>query len=245
MSLKKVFKLVAINLIAYDLKQGENAGKKQYRKECKLKRYERSAFSGKMVPATMNADATVSFFPQRFNRQGEVVDNEIYKNLSEYLEEQMFVTTKRFTTSPFNFASDAEDAEPREQLTVTVTYEESDTDATIQNRLVKQAEYQLRGTQVAGGHSVDIVEDGVRVGVSASETEWSARREEAQAKADSLRGNGGNTDNNSNPEPLTFDAQKVEDAFVAANPEATEDEIIAHLEAEEAAFNENAVQGAE
>lgn len=240
MSLKKVFKLVAINLIAYDLKQGENAGKKEYRKECQLKRYERSAFSGKMVPATMNASATVSFFPQRYNRQGELVDNEIYKNLSEYLEEQMFVTTKRFTTSPFNFPSDAEDAEPREQLTATVTYEESDTDATIQLRLVKQAEYQLRGL------GVEIFEDGVRLATSATENEWNKRREEAQAKADGLRGNGANNTNTggNSDTVVTFDAEEVEAAFVAANPDATEDDILAHLEAEEAAFNENAVQGA-
>lgn len=216
MSLKKVFKLVSINPIKYST--GE--GKTEYRKECHLKRYERSSFSGKMVPATMNSSATVSFFPHRFNRQGELVDNDIYKNLSEYLDEQLFVTTKRFTTSPFNYAGDDENAEPREQVTATVTYEESDTDATIQQRLINQALYQLRGL------GVEIFEDGAKLGTSASENEWNERKEAAQAKTEALRAKNPTTNSEA---PQQFNAKDVEAAFVKENPEATEDEIAEYV----------------
>jgi hypothetical protein len=214
MSLKKVFKLMGVTNVDYLTKEG----KKEQRKVVDLLRFERDAF-GNVVSATIQSRATGSFFPHRFNRQGELVDNEIYKNLADTVGKQLYVTTKRYDTSPFNFASDSDDAEPRLGINVLVPYSDSESETVISERLKKQAEYQLRGL------AVDIYDDGAHIATSTTEDQWNARREEAQTKAESLRGIA----------PAKFDAAQTEAEFRAANPDATDEDVeLAVMEAEDA-----------
>ncbi len=228
MSIKKVFKLLGVTNVEYTTKEG-----KEMRKVVDLLRYEKDAF-GNVVAATVQANATGSFFPKRFNRNGELVANAIYDNLADTVGKQLFVTNKRFDTSPFNFPSDEEGAEPRNSINVMVAYGNHETETAIEDRLLKQAMYQLREL------GVDIYEDGQHLGTSATANEWNAIKADAQAKAEGLRGETGTTTTGTTT--TEFDAKAFEAQYVIDNPNATEDEVAeAVMLAEEAAL---AVNGA-
>jgi hypothetical protein len=244
------FKIKSIETQTYKMADGSE----HKMKILDLIRMRKDPFTGGYLPAMKNAQAKARVFPFRLVN-GEYVQDEIYTNVELYKAAGASTpfALKNFDTSEFNFPSDAEGSEPRKSLNVSVFVDdESESDETIQNNLIKQALYQLRGLGVTildEFGNVQMYTDSNKdllPAISTTVAQQAERVKTAQERRakqlDILKAIKAKNEESKAEEPKTeessalrvFDEEAETATFVAANPKAKAKEIAAHLATVEA-----------
>jgi hypothetical protein len=245
------FMINSIDTKEYAMKDGST----HKMKVLNLLRMRKDPFTGKYLPALKNSQDKTQVFPMTYVG-GELVKNAIYGNVEMYKAEGACapIATIRWDTSDFNFPSDGLNPLPRKSIKVSVFVDdESESDEDITNNLLGQALYQLRTLGVTildeyGSVATYKNREGITVPAISSTVEEHAKAvSEAQARTKALQervaglnnGTTGNTSSkdNTQTEKLEFDEEVVKAEFIAANPNATEEEIEEHLFAEVEKFD--------
>jgi hypothetical protein len=262
------FKIKAIETQEYAMADGT----KHKMKILDLVRMRKDPFTGGYLPAMKNASAKARVFPFRLVN-GEYVNDEIYTNVELYKAAGASTpfALKTLDTSDFNFPSDPEGSEPRKSLNVSVFVDdESESDEQIENNLIKQGLYQLRGLGVTildEFGSVQMYTDANKDLLPAISTTTAQQADRVKAAQErrakqldilkAIKAKNDEAAKDSKPEETktesselrTFDEEAETATFIAANPKAKAKEIAAHLaqiEAEIEAHNAKigAVEGA-
>lgn len=120
-------------------------GTKEVMKKCIFARMNVSELTGKILPALVNGVFSENFFPMRFDRDNNLVEDKQYTDIDAYLKDETPIYTRRFSVEPFNFIGDDIGAPTRNSITVGVLADLSTTsEADLFKMQLSKALYALR-----------------------------------------------------------------------------------------------------